>query len=280
MEMSTNVCLVTGGTSGVGKSIAKELARSGATVILVSHDAARGAAAAEELRAHSGHDRIESITADLSSMESVRALADSVRKKHDALHVVSNNAALLTMTRRVTPEGVEAIFAANYLGHFLLASLLMDMLKASAPARVLTVSGTPGGIARVRPRFDDPAGERGWSPLNATLKAALAKVLFSLELARRLEGSGVTSNTFHPGLVRSSLASHLPWYLRIPASLASIFFSAESATGCYLALSPEVEGVTGSFFSGRKAVPFTPPYDTREAAQALWESSARLCGLR
>ena len=88
------------------------------------------------------------------------------------------------------------------------------------------------------------------------MKSALAKVLFSLELARRLEGSGVTSNTFHPGLVRSGLASHLPWYLRIPVSLASVFFS------------------------GRKAVPFTPPYDTREAAQALWESSARLCGLR
>jgi NAD(P)-dependent dehydrogenase (short-subunit alcohol dehydrogenase family) len=270
---------VTGSTSGVGKSIAKGLARSGATVILVSHDAARGAAAVEELRAHAGHDRIESITADLSSMESVRALAESVRKKHDALHVLSNNAALLTMTRRVTPEGVETIFATNYLGHFFLANQLMDMLKASAPARVLTVSGQPGGIARIRPRFDDPAGERRWSPLNATLKAALAKVLFSMELARRLEGSGVTSNTFHPGLVRSGLASHLPWYLRIPVSLASIFFSAESATGCFLAISPDVEGVTGGFFSGRKAVPFTPPYDAREAALALWESSARLCGL-
>ncbi len=278
--MSTKVCLVTGGTSGVGKSIAKGLARSGATVILVSRDAARGAAAAEELRAQAGHDRIEAMTADLSSMGSVRALADSVRRKYGALHVLSNNAALLTMTRRITPEGVEAIFATNYLGHFLLANLLIDLLKASAPARVLTVSGQPGAIVRIRPRFDDPAGERGWTPLNATVKSALAKVLFSLELARRLEGSGVTSNTFHPGLVRSGLPSHLPWYLRIPASVASIFFSTESATGCYLAFSPEVEGVTGSFFSGRRAVPFTPSYDAREAAQALWESSARLCGLR
>ena len=116
--------------------------------------------------------------------------------------------------------------------------------------------------------------------MKATVKAALAKVLFSLELARRLEGSGVTSNTFHPGLVRSGLASHLPWYLRIPASLASVFFSADSATGCFLALSPDVEGVTGGFFSGRKGAPFAPPYDAGEAALALWESSARLCGLR
>ena len=123
------------------------------------------------------------------------------------------------------------------------------------PPRVLTVSGQPGGIARIRPRFDDPAGERGWSPLKATLTSALAKALFSMELARRLEGSGVTSNTFHPGLVRSKLASQLPWYLGIPASLASVFFSDESETGCFLALSAEVEGVTGGFFSGKKNVP-------------------------
>ena len=278
--MSAKICLVTGGTSGVGKSIAKALARSGATVILVSRDAARGAAAAGELCAHAGHDRVEAMTADLSSMDSVRALADSFRRRHGELNVLSNNAALLTITRRVTPDGVEAIFATNYLGHFLLTNLLIDMLKASAPARVLTVSGQPGVIARIRPRFDDPAAERGWTPLNATARAALAKALFSLELARRLEGSGVTSNTFHPGLVRSGLASRLPWYLRIPASLAMAFLPADSATGCFLAFSPDVEGVTGGFFSGTKAVPFRPPYDAREAAQALWDSSARLCGLR
>jgi NAD(P)-dependent dehydrogenase (short-subunit alcohol dehydrogenase family) len=277
--MSEKVCLVTGGTSGVGKSIAKALARSGATVILVSRDPVRGAAAAMELRAVACHDRVEAMTADLSSLASVRTLADSVRRKYGALHVLSNNAALLSMTRRVTPDGVEAIFATNYLGHFLLANLLTGMLKAGAPARVLTVSGQPGGIARIRPRFDDPAGERGWSALKATLTTALAKVLFSMELARRLDGSGVTSNTFHPGLVRSRLASHLPWFLGIPASLASMFFSDESKTGCFLALSAEVEGVTGGFFSGRKAVPFRPPYDARAAAVALWESSARLCGL-
>ena len=159
--MSARICLVTGGTSGVGKSIAKGLARSGATVILVSRDAARGAAAVGELRAHAGHDRIEAMTADLSSMDSVRAFADSFRRRHGALHVLSNNAALLTMTRRVTADGVEAIFATNYLGHFLLTNLLIDMLKASAPARVLTVSGQPGVIARIRPRFADPAGRAG-----------------------------------------------------------------------------------------------------------------------
>jgi retinol dehydrogenase-12 len=277
--MSDKVCLVTGGTSGVGRSIARALARSWATVMIVSQDAARGAAAAEDLRGEAGHERVEAMTADLSSMASVRALAEAVRRKHGALHVLSNNAALLSMTRRVTPEGVEAIFATNYLGHFLLANLLTDVLKTGAPSRVLTVSGQPGAIAWIRPRFDDPAGGRGWSPLTATLGAALAKVLFSLELARRLEGTGVTSNTFHPGLVRSGLASQLPWYLRFPVSLASLVFSSDSATGCYLALSPDVEKATGKCFSNKRAVPFTPSYDVGEAARSLWESSARLCGL-
>lgn len=277
--MGDKVCLVTGGTSGVGRSIARALAKSGATVMIVSRDQARGAEAAEALRREAGHDRVEALTADLSSMASVRALAEAVRRKHGALHVLSNNAAFLAMTRRVTPEGVEAIFATNYLGHFLLANLLIDILKAGAPSRVLTVSGQPGAIARFRPRFDDPSRERGWSPLTATVGAALAKVLFSLELARRLEGTGVTSNTFHPGLVRSGLVSHLPWYLRVPVSLASLVFSSDSATGCYLALSPDVDEVTGKCFSNKKAVPFRPSYNVGEAAQSLWESSARLCGL-
>ena len=277
--MGDKVCLVTGGTSGVGKSIAKALAKSGATVILVSRDAARGAATAAELQAEASHSRIEAMIADLSSMESVRALAASVRRKYGALHVLSNNAALLVMNRRVTPDGVEAIFATNYLSHFLLTNLLVDLLKAGAPARVLTVSGQPGAIARIRPRFDDPAGEKKWSPLRATVQSALAKVLFSMELARRLEGTGVTSNTFHPGLVRSQLPANLPWLLRIPVTLATAFFPADSATGCFLALSPDVERVTGGFYSGGKAAAFRPPYDARAAAQALWESSSRLCGL-
>ena len=106
-----------------------------------------------------------------------------------------------------------------------------------------------------------------------------AKSLFALELARRLEGTGVTSNTFHPGLVRSGLPSHLPWYLGLPVRLASVFFAKESATGAYLALSPDVEGVTGLFFARCRAVPFEPSYDVGAVGRELWEISARLCGL-
>jgi NAD(P)-dependent dehydrogenase (short-subunit alcohol dehydrogenase family) len=247
--------------------------------MLVSRDAARGAAAAEALRGETGNDRIEAIAADLSSMTSVRSLADTVRKKHDSLHVLSNNAAFLSMEGRLTPEGVESIFATNYLGHFLLSNLLVDLLKAGAPSRILTVSGQPGLIARFQPRFERLGNEGGFSPLQATLRAAIAKVLFTFEIARRLGGTGVTANTFHPGLVRSGLPSHLPWFLRLPLRVASVFFAKESATGRFLALSPDVEGITGRFFARGRAVAFEPSYDTGAAGRELWEISARLCGL-
>jgi NAD(P)-dependent dehydrogenase (short-subunit alcohol dehydrogenase family) len=245
--------------------------------MLVSRDMARGAAAAEILRRETGNDRIEALAADLSSMKSVRTLADTVRNKHGALHVLSNNAAFLSMDRRLTPEGVEAIFATNYLGHFLLSNLLTDLLKAGAPSRILTVSGQPGPISRFRPRFDRMVS--GGGPLQATLQAAIAKVLFTFELARRLAGTGVTVNTFHPGLIRSGLPSHLPWLLRLPMRMASVVFAKESATGSFLALSPDVEGVTGQFFVRGKAAAFEPSYDVGAAGRELWEISARLCGL-
>jgi NAD(P)-dependent dehydrogenase (short-subunit alcohol dehydrogenase family) len=248
--------------------------------MLVSRDMARGISVAETLRRETGNERIEALAADLSSMQSVRTLADAVRGRHGALHVLSNNAAFLSMNRQLTPEGVEAIFATNYLGHFLLCNLLTDMLKSGAPSRILTVAGQAGLIARVPPRFEDLGAEGGFSPLASTIRAALAKALFTFELARRLEGTGVAANTFHPGLVRSGLPSHLPWFLGLPARMASVFFAAESATGAFLALSPEVEGVTGRFFAGRRAVAFQPRYDVAAAGRELWEISARLSGLR
>jgi len=272
-------CLVTGGTSGVGRSIARALARSGARVTIVSRDEARGVAAAEDLRRETGNPAVDAATADLSSFSSVRALADVIRRKYAALHVLSNNAATLTMKRELTADGVESIFAVNYLSHFLLTALLGDALRAGAPARVITVSGQPRLIARFTPSFDDPASERGFSPFGATIRAAVAKVLFTRELAARLARTGVTANTFHPGLVRSGLPSHLPLLLRLPVRVASLFFAAGSETGIFLALSPAVEAVTGQCFQSKKAVPFQPSYDAQVAARQLWEMSSRLCGL-
>jgi len=271
-------CLVTGGTSGVGRGIAWALARAGGRVTIVSRDAARGEAAARAISQETGSSAVESIAADLSILSSVRALAQRVRSRYPELHVLSLNAATLSMRRTLTPDGVETIFASNYLGHFYLTTLLTEALKAGAPSRVLTVVGGARMVSGARPVFDDPAASRGFSPLGATIRAAVAKTLFTLELARRLQGTGVTANAFHPGLVRSGLASHLPWFLGAPVRLASVFFAETSETGIYLALSPDVQRITGKFFERRKVVPFAPPYDSAAAGRDLWELSARLCG--
>lgn len=272
-------CLVTGGTSGVGRGIAWALARAGGRVTIVSRDAARGAEVARAIQQETAGGSVDSIAADLSVLSSVRALAERVRARYPALHVLSLNAATLVMKRTLTPDGVESIFASNYLGHFYLANLLTEALKAGAPSRVLTVVGQARMVSSARPALDDPASTRGFSPLGATIRAAVAKTLFTLELARRLEGTGVTANAFHPGLVRSGLPSHLPWFLGAPVRLASVFFAETSETGIYLALSPDVQRITGKFFERRRVVPFAPPYDVVAAGRELWDLSARLCGI-
>jgi NAD(P)-dependent dehydrogenase (short-subunit alcohol dehydrogenase family) len=231
------------------------------------------------MRVETGNPRVEAMEADLSRMESVRALADAFRGAHDALHVLSLNAATLTMKRQTTAEGHESIFAANYLGHFLLTNLLLPLLRAHAPSRVIAVSGHPVPLARVRLDMDDLMLNKGFTPFTATARAALAKALFMFALARRMQGTHVTANTFHPGFVRSSLPGSLPWFLRLPAGLAMLLASTECDTGILLAASAEVEGVTGRFFLGRKPADFRPRYEIGKAASRLWEASARLSGL-
>jgi NAD(P)-dependent dehydrogenase (short-subunit alcohol dehydrogenase family) len=277
--MTAKVCLVTGGTSGVGRSIAAGCAKAGATVIIISRDKGRGDAAARRMSESTGNPRVEAMQADLSVMESVRSLADAFCGKHGGLHLLSLNAASLTMDRRLTPDGYESMFAANYLGHFLLTNLLLEILRAGAPSRVIAVSGHPASLMPIRLDMDDLMLKKGFSPIKATARAALAKVLFMIELARRMEGTGVTANTFHPGFVRSALPRSLPWLLRLPAGLAMLFASTECDTGIYLATSPEAEGLTGRFFVGRKPVDFHPRYDIADAAARLWEASTRLTGL-
>jgi NAD(P)-dependent dehydrogenase (short-subunit alcohol dehydrogenase family) len=216
---------------------------------------------------------------DLTSTTSVRALADRFKEQYGALHVLSNNAALLKLHPGRTETGVNEIIAANYLGHFLLTNLLLDLLKANAPARVITVAGQAGVVERIScPEIgllDVPANR----PLRATLNAVLAKVLFARELARRLDGSGVTSNVFHPGLVNSGLGSNLPWYLRIPYSAGNALLRESCPTSLFLALDEGVQTVTGAFFAGGRQVTYHAPEQEEVLAHRLWEESARLVGI-
>jgi NAD(P)-dependent dehydrogenase (short-subunit alcohol dehydrogenase family) len=270
------VALITGGSAGVGRAAALGLARLGATTVLLSRDPGRAEQARTELVAATGNERIECLQADLSEGSSVRRAAREFTERYQRLDVLMNCAGVLYPRRKVSVEGVEMTLAVEFLGHFRLTSLLLDVLKRSAPARVLTVTGNAGPLRFARIHFDDLQLQNRYNPLKAKLQAELAKALFAVELARRLEGSGVSSNAFHPGLIRSRMIGNLPWYLRVPASLGMAVLGRETGTGVYLATSAEIEGVSGRFFE-RIGDERTIPGDG-ETARRLWEIAESLTG--
>lgn len=278
--MEGRVCLITGANSGIGKAAAVALARRGATVVMLCRDEQRGGAAVDEVRRTAGRGATELLLCDLASQASIRAAADRYRADHDALHVLINNAGMNVFERRLTDDGIEMVLAVNYLAPFLLTNLLLDLLVASAPARVITVAGIYHRKARLD--LDDLQMERGFDAVTAINRAQLAKVLFTYELARRLERTGVTANAVHPGAVRTPLQRKLPWHLRLLAVPVSLFFlsparGAESYV--YLACDESLSGVSGRYFNRRQETRSSSASYDAEAARRLWEVSERLTGL-
>ncbi|HEY3007512.1 MAG TPA: SDR family oxidoreductase [Micromonosporaceae bacterium] len=280
-SMAGKTVLITGGTGGIGKATAIGLARLGARVGISGRGRARAEAAATDIRVASGNPSIDVYVADLSSQADVRRLAREVLDAYPRLDVLVNNVGGFWAHRQVTADGLEHTFALNHLAPFLATNLLLDRLVASAPVRVVTVSS--GAHARGRIDFDDLQGERKWSGQRAYAQSKLANVMFTYELARRLDGTGVTATVLHPGVVRTAFGAEDParWqraflplvrpFLKSPARGAE--------TAIYLASSPDVAGVTGQYFAGRK--PKTSnraSYDT-EAQARLWRVSADLVGL-
>jgi NAD(P)-dependent dehydrogenase (short-subunit alcohol dehydrogenase family) len=270
------VVLITGGSAGVGRAAALGLARLGASVVLLSRDPDRAEQARRELVAATENERIETLQADLAQGSSVAAAAREFKRRYQRLDVLMNCAGVLYPKRKVSIEGIEMTLAVEFMGHFLLTNLLLDVLKRSAPARILTVTGNSGPLRFARIHFDDLQLENSYNPLKAKLQAELAKALFAMELARRLEGTGVTSNAFHPGLIRSRVIRNLPWYLRVPASIGMAVLGEETRTGVHLATSEEVEGISGRFFE-RIGDERVIPVDG-EAARRLWEIAESLLG--
>ena len=268
--------MVTGASSGVGRAVAKGCALAGFHVVLVSRDQRRGEAVVQALAAETGSGELEWQGADLGDLDSVRDLAERIRGAHESISILSNNAAALSLGREESPQGLERTIATNYLGHALLARLLVEPLSRGAPSRVITVSGHPRTIARARLDFDDLTLRGRYSALRATLNAALARVLFTVELAERLESRSIAAYTFHPGFVRSSLPSNLPFLPRILGMAAMRLLSPECPTGVMLAVEDTVPGPSGSFFLGRKAVDFRPGYDVRSEARRLWAATESL----
>ena len=270
--------LVTGGTGGIGNATATGLAALGARVGITGRDQARTEAAAAGIRAAAGCPVVDTFAADLSVQAGVRRLAAQVLDTYPRLDVLVNNAGGFWAHRHVTADGLEHTFALNHLAPFLLTSLLLDRLTASAPARIVTVSS--GAHARARIDFDDLQGEQAYSGQRAYSQSKLANVMFTYELARRLDGTGVTATVLHPGVVRTSFgAEDQAAYLAVMIGVARVFMKTPAqgaSTPVYLASSPQVEGITGRYFVNRKPKTSSKAsYDTAAAAR-LWQISADL----
>lgn len=269
--------LVTGGTAGIGKATALGLAGLGARVAITGRDLARTAAAGREIRsAHGG--QVVTFVADLSSQSDVRRLADEVLDALPQIDVLVNNVGGYWNTRRVTADGLEHTFALNHLAPFLLTDLLVERLKRSAPARVVTVSSHAHAHGRID--FDDIQGERSYSGAGAYNQSKLANLLFTYELARRLRATGVTANALHPGVVNTSFGAEDParvqrWLVPILRPLMKSPANG-AATSIHVTTAPELDGVTGRYFARARTKRSSPhSYDEATAAR-LWQVSTDL----
>ncbi|MEX2159158.1 MAG: SDR family oxidoreductase [Dehalococcoidia bacterium] len=283
-DLAGKTCLVTGASSGIGRETAAALAGRGARVVLVCRDRTRGEAARSEISDRAGNDAIELMLADLSSQQQVRQLAAAFQSTHDRLHVLVNNAGTFEGVRSVTEDGLETTFAVNHLAPFLLTNLLLPLLIASAPSRIVTVSSTGHGYGTTI-HFEDLQCERRYGAMRAYSQSKLANVLFTYELARRLEGTGVTANCLHPGGVNTKLMRYrgLAGVLVDAGRVLGrpFLLSAErgAATSVHLAASPDIGGVTGAYFAKQRAVRSSKASYDEATMRRLWEVSASLTGL-
>ncbi len=280
-SMRGKVCLVTGSTSGIGKATARSLARLGATVIVHGRDQRRGEAAIAEIRAASGNPSVDLLLADLSSQVEVRRLAGDILTRYQRVHVLINNAGVLQSQRSVTVDGIETMLAVNYLAPFLLTNLLLDQLKASAPARIVNVASGAEWMARIN--FDDLNAEQKYSSFNVYSQSKLAVVLFSYELARRLKGTGVTVNCVDPGMVRTDMPLQMPGILGMVNKLLHPFVQTleqGARASIFAASSPKLEGVTGKYINQKQKLVSSSKQSYDEAlARRLWDVSAQMTQL-
>ncbi len=281
-NLQGKIILVTGATAGIGEITARELARMGARMVLVGRNPQKCEASVASIRQETGNPDVHALVADLSSMAEVRRLADEFHHQYDRLDVLVNNAGAMFSTRIETVDGFERTFALNHLAYFLLTNLLLDRLKASAPSRIVNVASEAHRVASRGLNFDDLQAQNRYRAFRAYGASKLANILFTRELARRLEGTGVTANCLHPGFVDTSFTAGngaLGWVFRRMASLFAITPEKGAQTSIYLASSPDVAGVTGAYFDKCRQKTPLPAAQDDQAARRLWEVSEQLTGL-
>ena len=276
-QMVGKTCLVTGATAGIGQRIALELAHTGANVVLAGRNPDKCAATADYIREESRNPNVEYLVADLSSQDQVRRLAAEFKQQHQRLDVLVNNAGAMYLRRKNSVDGIEMTFALNHLSYFLLTNLLLDILTASAPARVVNVAS--GAHKGAWLNLEDAHDPRRYIGFRAYSRSKLCNILFTYELDRRLKGTGVTANALHPGLVATNFLSDngsfgrfLNFFLRI----RGISIAAGAMTPVYAASSPEMEGVSGRYLVKKQAVRSSQRSYDESLAADLWELSTNL----
>jgi NAD(P)-dependent dehydrogenase (short-subunit alcohol dehydrogenase family) len=282
ISMKGKTCVVTGANSGIGKETALGLARMGARVLLVCRNREKGQAALEEIRRESGQSELDLLIADMSSQASVRALAEQIRQKCSRLDVLINNAGAAVRTRTLSAEGIEMTVAANHLGAALLTLLLLDLLKASAPSRIMNVSSE--AQRRSRPDMNDLEFERRkYNSFAAYGQSKLLMNAFTFELARRLEGTSVTANCLHPGVVATNIwGADPPFLFRLIIALAKPFMlnSKEgAAVSLYLASSPDLAQTSGQYFVKSKPAEPNPLARDPKVAGEIWDWTQKMIGV-
>lgn len=279
-SVKEKVCVITGASGGIGRQVALGLARQGARVVIVSHSKARAEKAVDEIVHTSLNPHVDLVVADLETNEGVRAAASDIDRRYGQLHVLVNNAGLLIGKRTVTADGLDKTFALNHLAYFHLTNLLLDKIKASAPARIISTASSAHRLGRID--WENLQGEKRYNQWGAYGTSKLMNIMFAIELARRLEGTGVTSNAVHPGFVRSDFARTASPIIRavVRAGMVGALSVEKGArTTLWAATAPELSGTSGKYMA-RSAIATPRATALDEGAQRrLWDVSEKLAGL-
>ena len=270
--------MITGATSGIGRETAIALAGMGANLVLPVRSLLKGQKLKEEIYNKTGNSQVDIMECDLASFQSIRNFTPGFLEKYDRLHILINNAGLWESKPLKSVDGIELTFAVNHLAPFLLTHLLLDVMKKSAPGRIVNVSSEAHRSGRMK--FNDLEGSRGWNSLRAYGQSKLANILFTMKLAELLKDDKITVNSLHPGVVATGLFSMLPKFLMNFASLFMLSPEKGAQTTIYLATSPEIADITGQYFSKKKIKKPTSEAVDQKVADKLWEVSLEMTGLK
>ena len=279
-NLNGKVCLITGATSGIGKASAMQLASMGAEIVFVARNKEKAEELKEALKASTGKDAT-SIIADLSSQEEVKRAAGEFLSLNKPLHILLNNAGIVNTTRKETVDGFEEVFAVNHLAYYAFTVMLMNKLIENGPSRIVNVASSAHTFIKELD-FEDLQSKNDYKTMQAYGKSKLANILFTRELAERLEGKGVTVNCLHPGVVDTEIISSNSLFLKLLTTLVKPFFRKPdkgAETSVYLCSSPEVEKETGGYYSDCKIEKISAAARSKENASKLWQVSSQLTGI-